>query len=147
VLFDMRDWISNTVSDSLEILKTTVTLLFTTVISFEVSGTAEVNVHSSSSFAVLVEFCTRFDGGGGDPTPSRSTVPVDCGLTDCWNWNGEAWRDVGDVSAAKGSGVERAAWRGRGKFEVGGFIWEGRPGLLMPPKRSTLDWGAGGCCT
>jgi hypothetical protein len=85
VLFDTRDLISSVVSDSLDTLNTTLMLLLVTVSSFELSGTAEVKFHSSSSFAALVLLCARLEDGVGAPTPRRSTAPEDCcgGLIDC----------------------------------------------------------------
>jgi hypothetical protein len=119
VLFDIRELISSTESESLLTVKITLTLLFTTVISFELSGTADAKVHSSSSFVAVEVLCARLDEGAGEPTPSRSAEPACCGFTDCWNWKGEACLGAGELRAAKGSGVERAACA-RGAWEMAG---------------------------
>jgi hypothetical protein len=89
VLLEILDRMRSTVSDSRDMVNTICTLVLVTVISFEVSGTADVNVHSSSSFAAEADvlLCTRFDDGAGLPTPRRSipaeVLPVFCGLMDC----------------------------------------------------------------
>lgn len=101
-------------SESRETLNTVLMLVFVTVISFVVSGTAEAKVHSSSSFAAAaVLLCAKLDEGvgAGAAPPRRSTVPdppVDCGLIDCWKFIGEAVRGAGELSAANGSGVDLA---------------------------------------
>lgn len=84
VLLDIRDWINRDVSVSLEMLKRTLTLVFVTVTSFEVSGTEEAKFHSSSSLAALV-LCAKFVVGAAISPPSKSIVPEAGagGLTDC----------------------------------------------------------------
>ena len=54
VLLDTRELMSRVVSFSRETLKSTLIVELTTVISFELSGTEDAKVHSSSSFAALV---------------------------------------------------------------------------------------------
>lgn len=76
------------VSVSLETLKTTLMVELTTTISLLESGTAEANVHSSSSsFAEAVAVCERPEVGAASPPPNRSIVPdadADAGgFTDC----------------------------------------------------------------
>jgi hypothetical protein len=107
VLFDIWFCIKSTVSDSLETLKSTLTIVLFTVISFEESGTAEANVHSSSSLAAAVVLCAKFDVGAGIAPPRRSTVPdaTGGGFTDCWKFIGDPCRGDGEFRAAKGSGV------------------------------------------
>lgn len=111
VLFEMRDLIRRVVSFSRETLKRTLILELVTVISLDVSGTEDANVHSSSSFAALVLLCARLDDGVDMAPPRRSTV-FEAGagagagagaLTDCWYWNGEPCRGV-EARPAKGSG-------------------------------------------
>jgi hypothetical protein len=143
-LFDTRDLIKRTVSASRETLNTTLMLLLVTVNSFELSGTADVKSHSSSSFTALVLLCARLEDGGGTPTPRRSTAPDNgCGgLIDCWNWNGEAWRGVDEANAANGSGVDRADGLGAGcEYGIGGGddICAGSPDFDAPPNRSLID--------
>lgn len=113
-----------------------------TVMSAAESGRAEVKVHSSS--AVLV-------GGAADGVGSRSKrvlLLLEGGagdavdLMDCWNWNGDPWRGVEVLSAAKGSadlgacpiGTCCCCWKkGWGGGEA--KDWDG-PGLTMDPKGS-----------
>jgi hypothetical protein len=96
VLFDIRDRMRMVVSDSRDIVNRIFTLLLVTVISLDVSGTADVKVHSSSSTgaAAAVSFCAKPDDAPELPTPRRSTDPDAllevCGCIDCWNWNGDA---------------------------------------------------------
>jgi hypothetical protein len=105
-----------TVSDSRETLNAILMLVLLTVSSLVVSGTAEANVHSSSSRVALVLLWARFDLGAGvgavaDVSPRRSTTPdpVVGGLIDCWKFIGDACRGAGEVRAANGSGVDRDA--------------------------------------
>lgn len=106
---DTRELMSRVVSFSRETLKSTLIVELTTVISFELSGTEDAKVHSSSSFAALVLLWARLELGPEMSPPRRSMVPAAGagGLTDCWYWNGEPWRGV-DVREAKGSGVREA---------------------------------------
>lgn len=99
--------IRRTVSDSLETLKTTLMTVLFTVISVDILGTADANVHSSSSLAAAVLLCAKLEVGAGIAPPRRSTDAnaADGGLTDCWKFIGEPWRGVGEFRAAKGSGV------------------------------------------
>lgn len=140
MLFDTRDWISKVESDSLEMLKRTLMLVLVTVISLEVSGTAEAKFHSSSSSAVAL-LCVKLVDGAGMPPPSRSTAPdaTGGGLTDCWYWKGELWRGV-DVRAAKGSGVRAGCIGGGEKVDgVGDVIWD-CVGFGPAEKRSVMAW-------
>lgn len=72
-------------SDSRETLNTTLMRVLLTMISLKVSGTAEANVHSSSSLAAEVELWARFEVGAGMAPPRRSTEPDAGGwdLMDC----------------------------------------------------------------
>ena len=54
VLLEMRDLIRMTSSDSRDTLKVTFTLVLLTEMSLDWSGTAEANVHSSSSLEAAV---------------------------------------------------------------------------------------------
>lgn len=145
MLFDICDLINNVVSESRDTLNTISKLLFVTVISFDVFGTADANVHSSSSLVAAVLFCAMFELGGGEPTPSKSTPPTGLGegwgFIDCWNWKGDPCLGVVDARVAKGSGVDLLG-RPAGvdeNAEVGrGDFCGGRPELI-PPKRSLMD--------
>lgn len=78
VLLEMREWMRMVVSDSRFIVNIIFTLVFVTVISFDVSGTADVKVHSSSSLAGAgagVLLCATLGGVDVPPTPKRSTLP------------------------------------------------------------------------
>ena len=121
MLLDIRDWISRTVSVSLEMLKRTWILVLLTVNSLDVSGTDEAKFHSSSSLAAFVS-CAGFVAGVVIAPPSRSTTPEEAGaggLTDCWYWKGEACREV-EASAAKGSGVRAGCGGGVENVDGGG---------------------------
>jgi|SRR6266576_3212668 len=110
----MRDLIRMTSSDSRETLKVTFTLVLLTVMSLDWSGMAEANVHSSSSLEAVVlligyegvDDCPRFE-----ELPRLSSALEDgggaAGLTDCWNWKGDACRGAGEESATNGSANER----------------------------------------
>ena len=78
-MFDICDLINNVVSESRDTLNTISKLLFVTVISFDVFGTADAKVHSSSSLTAVVLLCAMFELGGGEPTPSKSTAPTGFG--------------------------------------------------------------------
>jgi hypothetical protein len=83
VLLEIRDWISNVVSVSREMLNRTLILVLVTVNSLEESGTDEAKFHSSSSLTALV-LCARLVDGAEIPPPSKSTAPdARGGLTDC----------------------------------------------------------------
>jgi hypothetical protein len=85
VLLEIRELIKRVVSVSRETLKSTLMLVFVTVISLLVSGTEEAKSHSSSSFAALVLLCAKLEVGTGTAPPNKSTVAggaAGC-LTDC----------------------------------------------------------------
>jgi hypothetical protein len=139
VLLEIRELISKVESVSRETLKSTLIVVFVTVISLLVSGTEEAKVHSSSSFAALVLLCARAELGAGTAPPNKSTVAegADGGLTDCWYWNGDPWRGV-EVNAAKGSGeraggTEDCARAGGGGDEIWGGV-----GLCVDANRSLI---------
>jgi hypothetical protein len=118
-------------------------LVLFTVISFVVSGTADANVHSSSSLADTMLLCARLEDGTGDEPPRRSIdpEPVDCGLIDCWKCIGEACRGAGELRAANGSGV-RAGWvEGCVKVDGAGVeACDADPELGAVPNRSVIDF-------
>lgn len=141
VLLDIRDWISRTVSDSLETLKRMLILVFVTVNSLDVSGTEDAKSHSSSSLAALVVLCVRFVVGAEAPPPSKSTTPEAGagGLTDCWYWKGEACRGV-EARAANGSGVRAGCGGGVEKVDRGGDATGGWLGFGPAVKRLVMAW-------
>lgn len=99
-------------SDWREMLKMTFAEELSTVRSYGWSGSADENVHSSSvaagcACACAGSDCCCCDGTGDELRPSRFAPPEDDAdggagegeLRDCWNWNGDAVRDVADSDA------------------------------------------------
>lgn len=107
VLFDMRLLMVTSASPGRETEKRVLMALLVTVMSCGCSGSADEKAHSDSS-------CAGGAAAGAvplaGPMPNRSAAGVACAgggagvgaLADCWNWKGDAERDV-PASAAKGS--------------------------------------------